>query len=361
MSKPSDNNPQPERTNVIDKNIIATANELLDSLEQSHRSDLTLHLYSTFLLKQLLYKANEKKNWFETDQFIRTQIKNNWTSWPTTRTVVDPETNLLFEDDDTASQEENGHENEGGKVQDRTRLKQGEISPHALIHATNMLKLELNGFWQHHLAQSASMSKDTLDIDKMTVPQKVTDDIINKLDHFFNGLHNKVAIKNKIDIQQDQATRNVTISQLQNDKVHVKKAPVLTYHDIIGQGCEMGEDMVEIYMKSLELYNDIPATLDKSQFKLPKSLLKKYRPAKKGKVGVKVLKKSRETFLEMNKLLRDKRLSAQDKILLRKLSKRSDENAMSKKTFFKVKSYQTEESIKDNYNLDDCLAKIPMA
>lgn len=47
-------------TTTADKETLKSANELLDSLEHSHRVDLSLHLYSAYLLKRLLYKANEK-------------------------------------------------------------------------------------------------------------------------------------------------------------------------------------------------------------------------------------------------------------------------------------------------------------
>ena len=71
-----------------DRSIIDTANELLNTLEQSHRADLALHLYSTHLLKTLLRNANRKKSLLEIDVFIKTQIKDNWTSWPNPYTVI---------------------------------------------------------------------------------------------------------------------------------------------------------------------------------------------------------------------------------------------------------------------------------
>ena len=47
---------------TADKETLKMANELLDSLEHSHRVDLSLHLYSAYLLKRLLYRANERKH-----------------------------------------------------------------------------------------------------------------------------------------------------------------------------------------------------------------------------------------------------------------------------------------------------------
>lgn len=85
-------------TTTADKETLKSANELLDSLEHSHRVDLSLHLYSAYLLKRLLYKANEKKHFYEVNQFVKTQIKDNWTSWPNPNTIIDPSVDKLYED-----------------------------------------------------------------------------------------------------------------------------------------------------------------------------------------------------------------------------------------------------------------------
>lgn len=333
---------------VADRSVIDAANDLLDSLEQSHRGDLPLHLYSSYLLKNLLSRANEKKHSFEIDQFIKTQIKDNWTSWPNPNTVIDPQSNILYED---------------ATVSEQQTIKPGEISPDALTHSTNMLKLELDSYWQHCLAQSALISGETLDIDRMQMPQDLTNHIIGKLDRFFNGLHIKVAAKNKFEIQQDQHSHQLTVSQLKHEKVKANKRIELSYRDIIGRGCEMGEDMLEIYMKSLELYNDIPSKFKKSQFKLPKSVLKKYGPPEKGKSSKDILERSREPFIEVEKLLKDKRLTSKDKMEIRKLTRKGIEHTLNKKTFYQVKGYKSDEPYEhkndSHYNIEDCLIKIP--
>lgn len=338
---------------LADREVIKTANELLNSLEQSHRSDLALHLYSAYLLKTLLHRANDRKHPLEIDHFIKTQIRDNWTSWPDPKTVVNPQTDILYEDSPTA-------------LNELSNIEPGEISPRALTRSANMLSAELDSYWQHCLAQSSAVGDAALDVDKMAIPRDLTGQILGKLDHLFSGLHNKVAAKNKIDIEQDHSSQRVTVSQRRHEKVKANKKVEFIYHDIISRGCEMGEDMVEIYMKSLELFNDIPSTFDKSQFKLPKSVLKRQKPSSSDSSEMGVLKRSKEDFLELAKLMKDKRLSAREKCQLKKMTKKTTEHNLSKKTFFSVQAYKSigqlpkdDSEGEDSYGLHDCLVNIP--
>ncbi|CDH08522.1 related to RNA polymerase I-specific transcription initiation factor RRN9 [Zygosaccharomyces bailii] len=340
---------RPSGIDIVDRTVIETANELLESLEQAHRADLALHLYSAYLLKNFLSRANEKKYPFEIDQFIRTQIKDNWTSWPSVKTVIDPQTDKVYEDSIAINQ----------------LSEPGEISPNALQHSAAMLEQELDGYWQHCLATCSMRSTHMLDVDKMSMPTGLAQEVISKLDNFFEGLNNKVAKKNKIELQQGDSNQLI-VSQPQHEIIKSKKSIELKYYDIITRGCEMGQDMREIYMKSLELYNDIPANFKKGQFKLPKAELKKYRLAKDGKSNISVMKKTRENYLELDKLMKDKRLTAKDKLELKRLTRKKTEFLLSKKTFFEVKGYGIEnggnyenDEIDNKYAVDDALIKIP--
>ncbi|QLQ81817.1 hypothetical protein HG537_0G00710 [Torulaspora globosa] len=335
-----------------DDEVVKTANELLNSLEQSHRTDLALHLYSSYLVKNLLYRANERKYGLEVDQFLKTCIGDGWTRWPDPRTVVDPQVDRLYEDDEYGSGIE---------------VERGEISSRALVHAGDMLRMELDSFWQHCLAESARKADLALDVDRMAMPRELSDHVMWKLDHFFNGIHNKVAARNKIEIQQHQSSQKLTVSQASNDKVKANNRTKLTYHDFIARGCEMGEDMEEIYMKSLELFNDIPSSFDKSPYKLPKSVIKRFRSTESSNSCLSAMKRSRNDYISLERLLKDKRLLASDKTHLRKISKKTIEQNLSKKAFFSVqacKSYQLEmndhdDSDIDSYNVEDCLVRIP--
>lgn len=340
----------PARIGTSEKSVIDSANELLESLEQSHRADLALHLYSSYLLKNLLYRANEKKHPLEVDQFIKTQIKDNWTNWPSSRTIIDPQTDKLYED----------------VIMSNSTNESGEISQNALRHAASMLRQELDSYWQRCLTQCPTASENTFDVDKMEMPSNLTYNVIGKLDRFFDGLHSKIAKKNKIELQQNSNSNQLKISQPENETSKSKRRVQLRYHDIISRGCEMGEDMTEIYMKSLELYNDIPGTIKKSQFKLPKTELKKYRPAKGGKSKIDVMRKTRENYLELEKLLKDKRLTSKDKMELKKMTRRKIEVSLGKKNFFQVKGYEPDGDNDEvhsrnsiNYSVDDALIRIP--
>lgn len=48
-------------TTTADKGTLKAANELLDSLEHSHRGDLSLHLYSAYLLKKTIIQSKREK------------------------------------------------------------------------------------------------------------------------------------------------------------------------------------------------------------------------------------------------------------------------------------------------------------
>lgn len=357
MSDSDEDGTSIESKAVIDQEIVKSANELLDSLEQSHRTDLALHLYSSYLLKNLLYRANDRKYPLEVDQFVKTQIKDNWTRWPDPSTVVDPQINKLYEDDE-----------DGDGDEKETELQPGEISSRALIHGADMLRIELNSYWQHCLAQSSIMAGEALDVDEMSMPKELSDHVMRKMDHFFDGIHNRVAAKNKIEIQQDQASQKLTVSQPNNDKVRANNFTELTYHDVITRGCEMGEDMEEIYVKSLELFNDIPSSFEKNRFKLPKSVIKRFKPRTNGKSSLDILKRSREEYYDLERLLKDKRLLASDKSRLKKITKRSIEQNLSKKAFFSVQSSKSYDEgtlgengklDDDSYGLEDCLVRIP--
>lgn len=350
MSDSEDDGTGSERT-PMDREVVETANELLDSLEQAHRSDLALHLYSSYLLKNLLYRANERKHGVEVEQFVKTHIGDNWTRWPDLRTVVDPQVSRLYEDDNY------GEEQDG--------LEPGEISARALAHAGDMLRMELDSFWQHNLADSATKAAVALDVDKIAMPRDLADHVMWKLDHFFNGMHNKIAARNKIEIQE--SSQQLTVSQTASEKVKANNRTELTFHDVIARGCEMGEDMEEIYVKSLELFNDIPSSFDKRPYKLPKAVIRSFKSAGTNKSCLSAMKNSRTDYVALEKLLKDKRLLAHDKTHLRKITKRSIEQNLSKKAFFSVqasKSYQLDmdghdDSDVDSYTQEDCLVKIP--
>lgn len=353
MSDSEDESAAIERS-TVDQELVKSANELLNSFEQAHRSDLALHLYSSYLLKNLLHRANDKKYPYELERFVRTQIRESWARWPDPRTVVDPQVNRLYEDDNY----DDGQE---------FCPQPGEISSKAYVHAANMLRMELDSFWQHSLVQSSTKAGEALDVDKISMPRDLADHVMWKMDHFFNGLHDKVAAKNIIEIEQDQTSQQVTVSQRHNEKVKANNRTVLTYHDIIARGCEMGEDMEEIYVKSLELFNDIPSSFDKNLYKLPKQLLKSFRSTGPDRSSLSTMGRSRANYINLEKLLKDKRMLSNDRIHLKKITKKATEQNLSKKAFFSVQTanvYQKgtqgdDDGDSDSYGRDDCLVRIP--
>ncbi|SCV01845.1 LANO_0F13828g1_1 [Lachancea nothofagi CBS 11611] len=341
------------RTQIADSAALREANELLETLEHTHRNDLALHLYSTHLLKSVLKAANRKNFALETNTFIKTQIKDNWTSWPNPSTVIDPQIDTIFEDGtdliSTGS----------------SSLEPGEISPAGLEHASIMVKAELNAVWHNILAAKASRCGLTLDIDKMDIPTDISTAIMNKMDHFFKGLHTTVASTNKIKLSQTSGSSRLTISEsrLGSTPVRMNRKIKLDHRDILTRGCKMGDDMYEIYMKTLELYSDIPMKYRKREFKLSKKELTKYT-AKTRREHKKPISYSMQDngYISAEKLLKQNTLSFEDRIKLRSILHKDRDRLIDKKTFLWIKGCSQESNEdtleKDAYATDDWIVPL---
>lgn len=349
------------------KEVIKNANELLNYFEEEHRHDLTLHLYSSYLLKKLIYSAHEKKNYEEVDVFLKTQMRDNWVSWPNPKVIIDPQLDQIYEDvpderdkplDPVMAEE----------MKEYNKIERKKISETSFQHAKKLMKMELNAHWEHTLQTAATKSETNLDIEHLNIPDRVSEKIFTKLDDFFAGMHARVAKMNKFEVIQDSTELKLSLVQKENSKVKPNKRIKFDYHDIISRGSEMGDDMRELYMKSLELYNDIPSKFDKHQFKVPPEISKKY--SKKFTDGNHekyidiVTKMKYDEFVPLEVILNDSRLTNKDKSQVRRIYKKEKENTSAKKSFFYVQGYQgmndkDSDYSEDDYTLDDCLIKIP--
>ncbi|SCU97316.1 LADA_0H05644g1_1 [Lachancea dasiensis] len=322
------------KVSSIDNESLREVNQLLESLEHTHRNDLALHLYSTYLLKTQLRAANRKKFALETETYIKTQVKDNWTSWPNPSTVIDPQIGTVYEDTTALSNI------------DLDKLKPGEISPNALRHASTMVKQELNAVWQQSMAQMASDRGVTLDIDNMTIPNGVATVIMDKMDRFFKGLHTTLASTNKLKLSQTNGSSHLTISELQHNQkpVAMNKKCKLDYRDVLMRGCQMGEDIYGIYMKTLELYGDIPLTYRKEEFKLPKRELMKYASKKRRTDDQQPVPRSKSGYISTEKLLKQNVLSFENRTKLRSILHRHRNHILDQKTFLWVKGPTPDDS-----------------
>ncbi|CCE62619.1 hypothetical protein TPHA_0C04690 [Tetrapisispora phaffii CBS 4417] len=340
----------------LDKNDLAifeSAKEILETLEHTQRTDLALHLYSSYLLRTLLYKANEKRHIAEIDLLYTTQVKENWVSWPNSNTIIDPKTDKLYEDDiGKKTQIYDDIIVDKGQILTQNMKKEqiedinlnfdvlpGEVSTNALIHGSHMMERELDAYWQKIISESAISNNDYLDIDTMNIPSTISDHILSKLDLFFEGLHNQVAQQTSINIKQSIDDGHIVISQ--PDKVaEIKenKHIELDFHDVILRSCDMGENMQEIYMKCLQLFNDIPKTFDKQHFKLPKHYLKKFSPApKKHNLEVEeAIKNSRKDFIAIEDVLKKTTIKSKQKAKLAFKNRKNTELNINKKVFYKI-------------------------
>lgn len=319
-----------------DKQVIESANEILDSLEHVHRTDLALHLYSSFLLKRLLYRANDKKHLFEIDQLVKSQIKDNWVSWPNPNAVVDPQTDKIYEDLEFLDE---------ANMEPPTDITQNEVSAGALQHASSMLHLELSSYWQDSLVKSSKKSGMPLDVDNMSIPAEFSTTILNKLDQLFSGLHQKMAKKNKVTVTKEKtpnsaSTDVMTAIQIKNGVTKVNKQIQLNYHDIIERGYEMHENIDNIYMKSLELFNDVPNTFKKQPFKISKKVLKKYRNSHKGnRKSSSNISNGKDDYILLRNAVSDPTIPTEQRDKLRHLLRKQTELGLSQRTFYQVRGY----------------------
>ncbi|SCU78551.1 LAMI_0A05006g1_1 [Lachancea mirantina] len=331
--------------------LLKDANEILDSLEQSHRNDLALHLYSSHLLKSLLRRANKKRGLLEVDLFIKTQIKDNWTSWPNPGTVIDPQTDSIYEDVEVT-------------IPENRTLKAGEVSMAGLDRASELLKAEMNAVWQRSLAKSASSRGLTVDINKMEMPQFVFNGVIGRLDTFFDGLHRTMAKEKKLELSQEKNTGALKINQENGTVKNVKmnRAIRLDYRDVIQRGTQMGVDMSHVYMKTLELFSDIPYRFRKSAFKLPLAELNKYSVKKSKFKNQDASRRSvNKDFLSVEKLVRASGINPALRQTLREFHTIQTKYLLDEKMFLTVKYQRNLSGLEEDeeYNMDDCKVVLP--
>lgn len=430
---------------VDKKNEIQSYLEILDTFEHEHRSDLSLHLYSTFLFKKLIRKANEKKFPFETESFIKEKLSDDMIKWPNRYLVVDPQVDKLYEDnppkilendilDEAAARERLVHNSlELNKSDVRNNLPidipvandlvPGEVSERALRHAANMMNIELNAMWGRKLKVSAKRAGVNLDIDRVTIPSEICSDVLGKLDRVMNGLHLKMAEKNRIDLEkvsdeeeeiadddddveeedededegdasennleqadsheneEDGATTNTdqrTLTQqhtepelsldaikrrARNRKIEMKRRAKrerdtervtylhhfdevnenqtvkYRYHEILDRCFEMNQNMKDIYMKSLKLFNDIPNEYRKKDYKIKSHTLKEYRIRSKRAEKSSHKIKARQ-FQKVHSLMEDKDIPIIQKTFLEILTRKETEQASQWKTFLEVQENQ---------------------
>ncbi|CEP62857.1 Rrn9p LALA0_S06e05424g [Lachancea lanzarotensis] len=333
--------------------VLSEANELLDALEHTHRNDLALHLYSTFLLKSVLKAANRKKYGLETNTFIKTQIKDNWTSWPNPSTVIDPKIDTIFEDVN------------GSRPTNPDATIPGNISPDELQHGAKMVHGELNAVWQQSLTKMASENGVVLDIDKMEIPQGITMAVLSKMDHFFKGIHTNIASMNKLVVTQTSGTSQLKVTEHQpNEKpLDMNRKIKLDYHDVIMRGCQMGEEMYDVYMKGLELFSDIPSKYRNQEFKLPQEEITKYTSKKRETNQEKPKTANKKAgYIMAETLLHRNTLSFENRLKLRSILNKHQDRSLDEKTYLHLENFVNARLIdRDqdiNLSLNDCLVPI---
>ncbi|CAH00250.1 Rrn9p [Kluyveromyces lactis] len=373
----------------MDSQLARDAIDLLATLDQEQRNDLSVHLYSAHLLKHLLYRANkDEKNILRTETFVKTVLKEDWTAWPSRNSIIDPNTSDIYEDQAGCL----ASENIGGIH--RKGVQPGQLDQSSLNHATEMLYGELNAFWQQKLKESSVMGQQTenktadegqiedpntivdendseilgvndtaLDVNEMDLPDDIFQNLLFKVDRFIGSLHLDAAETNTVTLstipsEPEIKLKSTTIGN--TEAVTTRSKEKYDYKDIIVHGCETGEDMSRQYLRAIDLFQDLPKTMDKSQFVLPDAYLDRFSQVNLGnsdseqsdddpqdhtKLEENIKKKENsgkkdvKSFVDMKRIIKDRNndpvVRRETRLLLRK-----DEFARDKKMFFTVLNHQ---------------------
>lgn len=200
------------------KSLIEPYNLILQKLDSEQKSDLGLHLFSFYLLKKLIGRANDKRFPYPSAHYIYTVLPDRLISWPSRNVVLDPQIDKTYEEIPESLERDlewketremeltNGILSEWSSEFDNdigSDIEPGEVSERALKHAANMMKMELDSLWQRKLITSSKRAKINLDVDLMPIPNELSTHILEKLDNLFDGLHLKVAQQNEITLKEE--------------------------------------------------------------------------------------------------------------------------------------------------------------
>lgn len=340
-----------EQGSKNDRKLIKTAHDVLYDLELEHRNDLTLHLYSTYLLKKLILDQNGKKHLHESNEFIKKQIKDSWTRWPNHEVVLDPQIDKIYQDlydPNLTNDSFVAEHNKIDQIKNNVSIKPREVSEKALKHSLEMFKIELQAIWDRSINKISKAEKISLNLDHMEIPKDATFYVMDKLEQLFQGLNIKMAQRNDITVVSDKngALKLRQLDNIYKEKLIKGKEFNIRYNDILQRACEIDDNLQDIFMKSLKLYNDIPTTYPKNMYKLPSKVLKKYRYAKKH--SGKIFKPVHGEYIS----LLSESLMKKDRKWLKVETSEFFEKQLSKMTFLNVQGLNNMKTKINSFSID---------
>lgn len=346
------------------KKIIHDAQEILNFIETTHQNDLSVHLYSAYLLKKMLIRANKKRYHYETNQFIKKNIKESWTRWPNKHTIINPAFDQIYTD--PSLRKTIPIETSSNDTEDPDPTAHGGIiNEQCLHHGEDIMKSEMESHYQRLLKKSliSSSNNDShkmLDLESIELPQDISTFIFGKLIGLLEVLHTNATDITKVDLEQDPNSLKIRVVDTEKKPVKICNPGKfkIDYTDILSVASQMEVNTSNIQKKCEKLFYAIPNSFRRKLFKLDETTFEKYEISQSTLSLDNNFLKSNDAVVRLEHLLHHRKTNKKVKKILFLLSENDKEKSKEMK-LNSLKKLNSELKPKNSLSKDDYLIKIP--
>lgn len=263
------------------------AHELLKYFETTHRRDLAYHLYSLYLMKQVLLKNNT--NNVSIEDFVFRRLPKSLSSWPRPAILIKPRTDEYY-------------------FRDRTI---GELpSP-----GVSMMNLEIQALFEKKVREKYSLRGAFASAESLALPEHLQNSIYTRLNDLLSALQlQQLSLKfakNKITpgFESELNVPNVNLKQNYKSRRHL-----ISYKDILNKVQCTEESFDELIQKSSHFFTHLN-TFDKAFFK--SKVFKIAKASKTDKQAFKEKKLKIQMLKEFRKNLQKTRLEENEELVFK--------------------------------------------